>query len=62
MTRFPFLHETLTGDCQRDTWEDEIRRLQKERLSLLPRQFGRPANRRRMTELTHQQLREELKR
>jgi hypothetical protein len=41
---------------------DEINRLQRERMALLPRQFGRPDNRRRMTELTHQQLREELKR
>ncbi len=41
---------------------EEIDRIQRERLSLLPRQFGRPANRRRLTELTHQQLREELKR
>ncbi len=41
---------------------DEISRLQRERMALLPRQFGRPDNRRRMAELTHQQLREELKR
>jgi hypothetical protein len=41
---------------------ETIDRIQRERLSLLPRQFGRPDNRRRMAALTHQQLGEELKR
>jgi hypothetical protein len=40
---------------------DEINRLQRERMALLPRQIGRPANRRRITELTHAQLREQVK-
>jgi len=55
LTRYPLLHAMLTGP-------DEVQQLQQERKSLAMRQIGSPANRRRMTELTHQQLREELKR
>jgi hypothetical protein len=43
----------MTGDDQ------EVRRLQQERLSLLPRQIGCPGNRRRLQALTTAQLRRE---
>lgn len=50
MTRFPHLHHLLVGD-------DEIKRLQQERVSLLTRQIGRPSNRKAMRDATHAQLR-----
>jgi len=40
---------------------NEISRLQRERLSLLPRQIGRPANRQKLWDATHAQLRAEVK-
>jgi len=39
--------------------DQEVRRLQQERLSLLSRQIGRPGNRRKMRDLTTAQLRAE---
>lgn len=47
----------ITGFSTDDA--QEVRRLQQERLSLLSRQIGRPGNRRRMRDLTIQQLRAE---
>ena len=47
----------ITG-CSTDD-DQEVRRLQQERLALLPRQIGRPDNRRRMRDLTTAQLRAE---
>ena len=47
----------ITGVSTDDA--QEVRRLQQERLSLLSRQIGRPGNRRRMRDLTIQQLRAE---
>lgn len=47
----------ITGVSTDD--DQEVRRLQQERLSLLSRQIGRPGNRQRMRELTTAQLRAE---
>ncbi len=47
----------ITGFSTDD--DQEVRRLQRERLSLLSRQIGRPENRRRMRDLTTAQLRVE---
>lgn len=54
MTRFPLLHETLTGE------KPETRAIRQERASLIPRQVGRPANRDRLKALTIAQLQQEL--
>jgi len=40
---------------------DEISRLQRERMALLPRQIGRPVNRQKLSDATHAQLRAEVK-
>jgi hypothetical protein len=47
----------ITGFSTDD--DQEVRRLQQERLSLLSRQIGRPGNRQRMRDLTTAQLRAE---
>jgi len=47
----------ITGTSTDD--DQEVRRLQRERLSLLPRQIGSPGNRRRLQALTTAQLRAE---
>lgn len=54
MTRFPGLHGLLTGE---PSIVDEI---QRERLSLIPRQVGMPKNRRKLMALTHEQLKREI--
>ena len=47
----------ITGQFTDD--DQEVRQLQQERLALLPRQIGRPGNRRKMRDLTIQQLKAE---